>query len=258
MDTLLTSPDFIEDAERDKVYSFAPGQHSSPLSIFQDKDSEELGFVNIFCGERRPEHTKVPVFYSERVRSELRRSDRRAAQSVDNIFFKTKKIQMKHLLDKVNIAMRKCQTHGIAMSAKTFKEKDNIDNFVHKDIGYKFLKTLRGSPPYFEAISKDLMSMIRTLGAATFFCSFSAAETQWTHLLKILSKVLDNKNLTDQQAQELTWNDRTRLIQSDPITTARHFDFQVQCLFHLLKAHNGPLGHLKDFFYRVEFQQRGR
>ena len=41
--------------------------------------------------------------------------------------------------------------------------------------------------------------MIRQLGAATLFCSFSSAETQWIHLLKILGKLLDNKDYCDSE-----------------------------------------------------------
>ena len=41
------------------------------------------------------------MHYSEICKSELRRSDRRAAMYVENIFFKTKKLQMKILLGKL-------------------------------------------------------------------------------------------------------------------------------------------------------------
>ena len=36
--------------------------------------------------------------------------------------------------------------------------------------------------------------MIRQLGPASLLCSFSSAETQWIDLLKILGKLLDNKD----------------------------------------------------------------
>ena len=35
--------------------------------------------------------------------------DRSAAQSVPNIFFKHKKLQMKQISDKVNLAVRRCK-----------------------------------------------------------------------------------------------------------------------------------------------------
>ena len=42
--------------------------------------------------------------------------------------------------------------------------------------------------------------MIRQLGPATLFCSFSSAETQWTYLLRILGQLVDHKEYADDHA----------------------------------------------------------
>ena len=259
LDTLLTSPDFLEDEERELQYVLAPGQGRTPVSVFKDKHSEELAYPNIYCGQSRPDNKlrKVPVYYSEICKSELRHQDRRVAQDPDNLFFKTKKLQMKMMLDKVQIAMRKCKCKDLSLRAGTLKDPVMVNDIVFKDIGYKFLNTVRGSPPYFQAVAKDLFAMIRQLGPATFFASFSAAETRWKHLLKILGNVVDGVDYSDEDVDNLTWVDKCRLIQSDPATCARHFDRQVQLLFRFLKDAVEPLGQLVDYFYRVEFQQRG-
>ena len=89
---------------------------------------------------------------------------------------------------------------------------------IQHDEGYKFLNALRGSPPYFEKAKKDLFAMIRQLGRATLFCSFSSAETQWLHLLKTLCQLVDKKQYTDEQLENFNWEDRCRLMQSDPVT----------------------------------------
>ena len=48
------------------------------------------------------------------------------------------------------------------------------------------------------------------------------------------------------------------MIQSDPVTCARHFDYQFnQFLNHFLLSNVAPLGKIADWFYRVEYQQRG-
>jgi len=39
--------------------------------------------------------------------------------------------------------------------------------------------------------------MIRQLGNPTWFCSFSAAETRWTHLLEALGRIIEKKEYTD-------------------------------------------------------------
>ena len=56
----------------------------------------------------------------------------------------------------------------------------------------------------------------------------------------------------------MSWEEKCRLIQSDPVTCARHFDYQFnKFLREFLMSNIGPLGKLNDWFYRVEYQQRG-
>jgi len=122
----------------------------------------------------------------------------------------------------------------------------------------EYSKDVRGSPPYWEKATRDLYAMIRQLGPAQIFITLSAAETRWVHLLKILSEVVDNRVLTDEQVQQLSWSDKCRLISSEPITCARHFDFSIQHFFtDFLKQQLSPFGQLKDYWYRIEFQHRG-
>lgn len=108
LDTMLISPDFVENSEYDdSVFSFAPAEGNKPLSIFKDKYCEELAYPGIFCGEARVENKDrfVPVYYSDICKSELRRCDRRASQCIENLFFKVKKLQMKILLGKCQVAL---------------------------------------------------------------------------------------------------------------------------------------------------------
>ena len=76
------------------------------------------------------------------------------------------------------------------------------------------LRNLRGSPPYLERCKKDLFAMIRQLGKPTWFCSFSAAETRWIHLIKILGHLIDNKDYSDEEVKQMTWQKKSELIQS--------------------------------------------
>ena len=46
--------------------------------------------------------------------------------------------------------------------------------------------------------------MIRQLGNPTWFCSFSAAETRWTHLLKTLGRIVEKKEYTDVEINLMT------------------------------------------------------
>ena len=259
-DTMLTATDFLEDSERQNILNVAPAEGNIPLSIFRDQYSEELAYPGIFIGQKRPENDNrlVKVHYSDICKSELRRSDRRAAMCIENIFFKTKKLQMKILLNKSQIALRKCKGNRRSLNAGDLKHSGALEKLIHQDEGFKFLRALRGSPPYFEKAKKDIFAMIRQLGPATLFCSFSSAETHWIHLLRILGKLVDHKDYTDNELENFNWEEKCRLIQSDPVTCARHFDYQFnQFLKILLLSNAEPLGKISDWFYRVEYQQRG-
>ena len=73
---------------------------------------------------------------------------------VENIFFKTKKLQMRILLRKSQIALRKRKQGNQTITAGQLKQQGGLERLIHHDKGYKFLRALRGSPPYFEKAKK--------------------------------------------------------------------------------------------------------
>ena len=100
--------------------------------------------------------------------------------------------------------------------------------------------------------------MIRQLGTPTWFCSFSAAETRWTHLLKTLGRIVEKKEYSDNEIKEMTWEQKSNLIQKDPVTCARNFEHMVQLFIcDVLKSSVMPIGEIADYFDRIEFQRRG-
>ena len=258
IDTLLQEPDITQDGDR--IISFAPGEGNRPLGIFMDKDSEFLSFPTIYCGKRQTDNSErlVPVHYSTMCKWELRSKDRRVAQSVPNIFYKLKKLQIRQIQGSASLSLRKCKTKGKTYTAGDLKKESSVNKLINLDEGFRVLRNLRGSPPYFERCKKDLFAMIRQLGNPTWFCSFSAAETRWIHLIKILGRLIENKSYTDDEVRQMTWQKKCELIRKDPVTCARNFEHMVQLFIHgFIKSSCHPIGEVTDFFYRVEFQQRG-
>ena len=100
--------------------------------------------------------------------------------------------------------------------------------------------------------------MIRQLSLPTWFMSLSAADTRWTDLLKMLAKLNNGVVYSDKDIEGLTWQEKTRLVQKDPMKCSRYFDHRVQEFLNtIFKSDCEPIGKLRDFFYRDEFQQRG-
>ena len=52
----------------------------------------------------------------------------------------------------------------------------------------------------------------------------------------------------------MTWQQKSDLIQKDPVTCARNFEHMAQLLIKdLLKSNLMPVGEIVDFFYRFFF-----
>ena len=49
------------------------------------------------------------------------------------------------MLDKVQIAMRKCKCKDLSLKGGSLKDPIVVSDIVFKDIGYTFLNTVRGS-----------------------------------------------------------------------------------------------------------------
>ena len=91
----------------------------------------------------------------------------------------------------VSIALRKGSVKtqdGHSLTASMLNDKEKLKNMLKSDSGYKFLKPIRGTPPYWASTKNDVLSMIRQLGVPTWFCSFSAADMRWPELINTILK----------------------------------------------------------------------
>ena len=223
MDTMMQPANY---REFNRILSVAPGEGNTPLGMFQDKFSEFLSFPNIYCGQTRCDNNarETRLHYSTICKWELRNVDRRVANDVTNLFFKVKKLQIKQIADKVSLAIRKCKLKSKKFTAGELLCTDSLNNILKHDEGYRVLRSLRGSPPYWEKAKKDIFSMIKQLGVPTWFCSFSAAETKWLPLLRSLPYMTFKRNMSDEELSTLTWIEKNDLIKSDPVNCARYFE----------------------------------
>ena len=247
--------------DKNQILSVAPGEGQKPLSIFKDKNAEYLAFPTLFCGQKRVDNSErhVQVYYSDICKWELRCVDRRVALHIPNMFYKMKRLQIEQVSGKVHLAVRRCKTKGKSYTAGYILRDNMGESLVRLDEGYKIFRTIRNSPQYWENQKKDVFAMIRQLGIPTLFLSLSANDLHWPELIVALGKLVDNKDYSDEvENNTLSWEIRSHLVQSDPVTCVRHFDHRVsQFIETVLKSPHSPLGILQDFFYRVEFQQRG-
>ena len=76
--------------------------------------------------------------------------------------------------------------------------------------------------------------------------------------MRILGRVVNQRDYSDNEIANMSWQEKSDLIQKDPVTCARNFEHMVQLFIKdVLKCTAMRLGEMADYFYRVEFQQRG-
>lgn len=100
--------------------------------------------------------------------------------------------------------------------------------------------------------------MVRQFGCFTLFVTLSAAETQWIELLRILKKTVDNED--DCDVSNLNFEEKSRLIRSDPVTCALYFEYKFRTILKTWeKTIEGPFGRyeVEYRYHRIEFQHRG-
>ena len=82
--------------------------------------------------------------------------------------------------------------------------------------------------------------MVKQLGVPTSFLTLSCADLRWDELPYIVNK-LKNLNLTDEEIRDLTYQQRPKLLNDNPVLVARLFQFKVQVFFKEIVL-DRPLG----------------
>ena len=237
----------------DDNISVAPGE-SQPCSVFQEMKVFPYLFPEGINGFDQKRNTKLGLgrYFNARLFSK----DNRFACDPQYIFFSQYLTELNNINSSISIAMRK----GTAkpgeikkVTAGMITDRSQRDKILNSDKGYKFLKTIRGSPAYWQKCLRDLFAMLKQLGLPTWFCSFSAADRSWP---EILEAVCLQQGLSVPENPD--WTEYCQLINSNPVTACRVFESRVLSFIHtviLSPAH--PIRNVIDFFYRTEFQSRG-
>lgn len=191
-------------------------------------------------------------------KSELSREDRRAVRP-DYLFTALKKQQTITVQNSIAMCLRKKNRTGEPILIENMLGSVYVDSLVQVDDGYRVLRGIKNSPAHWEAKKKKLLAMVRQFGVPTLFVTLSAAETKWPELIKLLKTTVDGDEIIKEQAEQLSYVEKARLIQRDPYICAAYFETRLQALRKAWLCTSGPFGTFKieNFYYRIEFQHRG-
>jgi hypothetical protein len=237
----------------DAVVCLAPAEGASPISLF---DVETKAFPCHFpdghfgIAVERDAHLGMHQYFNVRLFSK----DNRFAADPEYVFYALDFVEKKAIFQSTSIAFRKAAPSAgtTSVTAGMLRDETQRQSIFRRDVGFRFLETLRGSPAYWNRTLRDLFAMLRQLGIPTWFCSFSAADRRWVEIPSSISQ---------QQQQPipdtLSWTEHCRLINSNPVTACRMFERVRLFIESVLKSPSHPIGEIEDYFIRSEFQSRG-
>ncbi|KAL6484420.1 hypothetical protein MHYP_G00064660 [Metynnis hypsauchen] len=261
LDTCLQPPDLGQHllSYNDGVFCIAPAERNNPISIFKVPKLEAMAFpVQFPTGENTFDepHRHTALSPSRYFNARLFSADNRFARDTNYIFFAQFVTEMHLATASMSIQLRKakCMTRdGHRINSALLQDKQELDKLVRNNEGTRFMQPLRGTPAYWQKTLRDLFAMLRQLGTPTFFCTFSAAEMRWPEVITAIKA--QQGETVDFSA--LDWSEKCEILRSNPVTAMRMFEKRVEALMNLIQSPAQPIGEVIDYFYRVEFQQRG-
>ncbi len=234
----------------------APGEGQHPISLFNDPDAEYLAFPSIYCGRRRPIDneckSKKKPSKADVYKWECRAQDRRVATCIPDLFFKYKSLQIEAVENVVGISMRKVKGKR-QPTAGELRTSEGRNKLINLNEGYSLYSRMRNTPPYYSHKKKNLLAVVRQEGMPALFFTQSCADTRWPELLKVLGKLIDGKDYTDVEVENMSPIHRNRLVAADPVTVVRYFENKC----HKFQQHIMNLRGSSRRFLRREFQNRG-
>ena len=262
LDSCLQAVDIgqeILDQYFDEIICCAPCEGKNPVSILQDESNEAKCFPILFpigqptFHDKREEKITLGRYFLNR----LMHVDNRFAQNTDFIFYAQYMYEIQQVLSQVSIALRQSRNKkddSSSITAADLKCPEKVKNVLKSDKGYKFLKQIRGTPPYWQKTQKDILAMVRQLGKPTWFASFSCADMRWPEIINTLLKQQGDSR----KPNELDWAGKCKLIRSNPVTIARMCDRRFHTFLNkVILSPSAPIGNIIDFVYRAEFSSRG-
>ncbi len=262
LDTCLQPPDLGQHllSYEDGIFCIAPAERNTPTSMFKVPKLESLAFPVQFCDGMNTidEPARVKrVSPSRYFNTRLFSVDNRCARDTNYIFFAQFVTEMHMATSSMSVQLRKAKPmtrDGRRINCSLLQDKQELEKLVINKEATRFMQPLRGTPAYWEKTLRDLFAMLRQLGTPTFFCTFSAAEMRWSEVITAI-KAQQGESVN---FSELDWSEKCEILRSNPVTVMRMFEKRVEALMRdLIMSPAQPIGEVIDFFYRVEFQQRG-
>ena len=251
---------YLADKHDSSILAVAPGEGNTPQKVLEmESKSFPVEFPdgsNTYT-EKRKQKLSPSRYFNSRLFS----ADNRFARNPEYIFFALYATEVHQIHSNISIAIRIGSTKtsdGKNITASMLRDHEQVKRIIQRDEGYRFLTHIRGTPAYWEKSKRDLFAMIRQLGIPTFFVTFSAADRRWIEIDNAILISQGKQPMSEEQHKNMTWEQHCDIIMSNPVAAARMFQQRVHTFINdVIMSEANPIGKVRDFYYRTEFQQRG-
>ncbi len=180
------------------ILSFAPSEGKRPVHALQ---SESLCFPTIYPTginsfltktetgdyiQARDRDISVTKYFDSRVLS----IDKRFQSDSEWIFYAQYLKEVEQVHSAASIALKKGPAftkQGQKITAGDLIDNDRLNKTVFRNkIGYRYIKDIPGTPPYWENTMNGLFASFKQIGPPSFFISFSAADRRWPEIAKAI------------------------------------------------------------------------
>ena len=141
--------------------------------------------------------------------------------------------------------MQKIKSNNLTAGILSQNYTETIKSLIANDEAFNFMNTLKGTPAYWKRFQLEVLAMIKQLGLPTFFITLSCADLRWHELIEIIYKLNEGDILTDYDIHSMNYFDKTKILNSNPVLLARHFQYRVEVFFKEIVS-DGPLGKIKN------------
>ena len=126
--------------------------------------------------------------------------------------------EQRHLRYSVNIYLHKAQGAQLTAGSVGENYKESVKKLLSNENAFHFMSSVKDTLAYWKQFLHEVLAMVKQLRIATYFLTSS-----YTDLRNSLINKLSNLNLTDEEIWNLTYQQRTKLLNDIPVLVARHF-----------------------------------
>ena len=243
------------------AFSIAPGQDAIPKFILMDDDFEVLSFPNLFPkgvgghGVNTPRERDICL--RRYVNQRLLNKDPRFSKSIEYIFAFQYATELKQLRTDMAMALKRQCTDGKRITVGDMRNFHKVNQMIWKDIAYKFMKKVRGTPSYWTVALYDTLAMLRTFGTPTWFISLSPAEFLWPEFMQAVGRKI-GKKWSEEDVSRMEWITKAEHFRENPVPVDQMFESRIESFFrYFLLSKANPLGPISEYIQKIEFQVRG-